>query len=179
MNTPPDVARPDLHDFRVGTWLVQPGLNLLVAGDRSIRVRPQLIDVLTCLAVRPGAVVTRDQLLNTVWSDRYVCPSGIARCVAELRRILADDARRPRIIETIPKRGYRLIASVQHAESCAGTAADAKSRLAASETDEDESSARQPSSDLVARHGMWARSLLATASGLLAVWRHSAARVAQ
>lgn len=179
MDTPPVVARPDLRDFRVGAWLVQPGLNLLVTGERSIRVRPQLIDVLACLAMKPGSVVTRDQLLNTVWSDRYVCPSGIARCVAELRRILADDAKQPRIIETIPKRGYRLIASVQHAESSAAAALDANARLAPTEADGDECVARQPSSAPLARHGILARSLLSTAAGLFGVWRHAQARAAQ
>jgi DNA-binding winged helix-turn-helix (wHTH) protein len=179
MDTPLEIARPDLHDFRVGTWLVQPGLNLLVTGEKSIRVRPQLIDVLACLAVRPGSVVTRDQLLNTVWSDRFVCPSGIARCVAELRRILGDDARRPRIIETIPKRGYRLIASVQHAGAGATQTADMGSGIASGEFDEDEQAARQPSSDHVVRHGLLARALLSTAAGLFAVWRNPHARAAQ
>jgi DNA-binding winged helix-turn-helix (wHTH) protein len=114
MHTALDVARPELREFRVDGWLVQPELNLLVRGERSIRVRPQLIDVMACLAVRPGAVVTKDQMLAVVWSDRHVCVTGIARCVAELRRILSDDARRPRIIETISKRGYRLMAPVEH-----------------------------------------------------------------
>lgn len=102
-------------DYLVDGWLVQPSLNRVARHDTTIRVRPQLLDVLTCLALRPGAVVTKDELLATVWSDRIVAESGIARCIAELRQLLADDAKRPSIIETIPKRGYRLIALVQAA----------------------------------------------------------------
>jgi transcriptional activator of cad operon len=101
------------QDYRIDGWLVQPALNRLVKDMTAIRVRPQLIDVLTCLAQRPGTVVSKGQLLATVWNDRFVAESGVARCVAELRQVLADDARQPRIIETIPKRGYRLIAPVE------------------------------------------------------------------
>jgi DNA-binding winged helix-turn-helix (wHTH) protein len=107
----------DLRDFRVAEWLVQPSRNRLVRGDTSVRVRPQLIDVLVCLSRRPGSVVSKDELLASVWGDRFVAESGIARCVAELRQALADDARTPKIIETIPKRGYRLVAPVARDEA--------------------------------------------------------------
>ena len=99
------------QDFRVADWLVQPSRNRLVRGETAVRMRPQLIDVLACLARRPGAVVSKEELLSTVWNDRFVAESGIARCIAELRQAMADDARTPRIIETIPKRGYRLVAA--------------------------------------------------------------------
>lgn len=102
-----------MDDYLVDGWLVQPSLNRVANHAMAIRVRPQLIDVLTCLAQRQGSVVSKDELLATVWNDRFVAESGVARCVAELRQVLADDARQPRIIETIPKRGYRLIAEVR------------------------------------------------------------------
>ena len=100
------------RDFLVDGWLVQPAQNLLVNGTTVIRVRPQLIDILACLATQPGRVVSKSVLLKRVWGDRFVADSGVTRCMAELRGILKDDARRPRIIETITKRGYRLIAPV-------------------------------------------------------------------
>lgn len=111
-----EAQRPaSVPDFRVDGWLVQPGLNRLARGTTTLRVRPQLMDMLTCLARHPGKVVPKDQLLAVVWNDRYVAASGIARCVAELRQALDDDARQPHIIETITKRGYRLIAPVEPA----------------------------------------------------------------
>jgi DNA-binding winged helix-turn-helix (wHTH) protein len=112
VGTPSAVRSLPTDDYVVDGWLVQPSLNRVAKHTTAIKVRPQLIDVLTCLAARPGAVVSKDELLATVWSDRFVAESGIARCVAELRQLLADNARQPRIIETIPKRGYRLIAEV-------------------------------------------------------------------
>ncbi len=99
-------------DFRLAEWLVQPTLGRLTRDDSVLRIRPQLMDMLVCLSARPGRTLTKDELLATVWADRFVAESGLARCVAELRQVLGDDARQPRIIETIPKRGYRVIATV-------------------------------------------------------------------
>ncbi|MDO8835109.1 MAG: winged helix-turn-helix domain-containing protein [Vicinamibacterales bacterium] len=118
-------SAPLTCDFRVDGWLIRPSRNRLEKGPTSIRVRPQLIDVLACLAAHPGQVVSKDQLLSIVWNDRFVAESGVARCVAELRQLLADDARKPRVIETISKRGYRLIAPVESLPSVQPVAAAA------------------------------------------------------
>jgi DNA-binding winged helix-turn-helix (wHTH) protein len=166
-------ARTAPSDFRVDGWLVQPALNRLVKGDTTVRVPPQVIDVIARLAVQPGEVVTREQLLASVWSDRYICPSGVARCVSQLRKFLEDDARRPRIIETISKRGYRLIASVERGSNgsapadLAGPGAAPVARgLTAPPPESGTSDPRRP---LASR----ARGLLARAAGLLVGWRHA------
>jgi DNA-binding winged helix-turn-helix (wHTH) protein len=99
---------------------VQPTLDRLTQNGVVIRLRPQLMDLLVCLSAQPGRTVAKQELLATVWCDRFVAESGLARCVAELRQALGDSARQPRIIETIPKRGYRLIAPVAAAEPAAG-----------------------------------------------------------
>ena len=121
-------SRLDTHEFRIEDWLVQPARNRMVRGDTAIRVRPQLIDVLACLAACPGRVVSKDQLLTEVWCDRFVAESGVARCVAELRQLLEDDARRPRIIETISKRGYAHRAGRMAGSVCDRTVAPARHR---------------------------------------------------
>ncbi len=102
----------DLRDFRLAGWLVQPSLGRLTCDGVVVRLRLQLMDMLVYLAERAGRTVTRQELLATIWSGRFVAESGLPRCVAELRQALGDSAREPRIIETIPKRGYRLIAAV-------------------------------------------------------------------
>jgi DNA-binding winged helix-turn-helix (wHTH) protein len=107
--------RQDLRDFHLAGWLVQPTLDCATCDDVVIRIRPQLMDMLVCLAARAGKTVSREDLLATVWSGRFVVESCVSRCVAELRQALGDSARQPRIIETIPKRGYRLIAPVLRA----------------------------------------------------------------
>jgi DNA-binding winged helix-turn-helix (wHTH) protein len=107
--------RQDPQDFRLAGWLVQPSLDQLTSGGAVVRIRPQLMDLLVCLAARAGRTVARQELATAIWPGQFVADSGLARCVAELRRALGDSARQPRIIETIPKRGYRVIAAVSPA----------------------------------------------------------------
>lgn len=104
--------REDLRDFHLAGWLVQPSLGRLTCDGVTVRLRPQLMDMLLCLAARAGRTVAPEEFFATVWSGRFVAESALPRCVAELRQAFGDDARQPRIIETIPKRGYRLIAPV-------------------------------------------------------------------
>ena len=104
--------RQDLQDFHLAEWHVQPSLDLLTADGAGVHIRPQLMDMLVCLAARAGRTVTRQELTAVIWPGQFASDSGLARCVAELRHALGDSARQPRIIETIPKRGYRLIAPV-------------------------------------------------------------------
>ena len=101
------------NDFRVGPWLVQPGLNSISENGTSTRLEPKVMEVLVCLAECPGDVVTKEKLLQTVWPDTFVSDDVLKRSVSELRRIFGDDAHESRVIETIPKRGYRLVAQVQ------------------------------------------------------------------
>jgi serine/threonine-protein kinase len=98
--------------LRVGDWLVEPTLNRIVRDGEVRHLRPRLMDLLVDLAQHAGEVVTKDEILQRVWHQRFVAESVISRSVADLRRLLDDDADRPRVIETIPKRGYRLVTSV-------------------------------------------------------------------
>jgi TolB-like protein len=103
----------DAHAFHVGDWLVEAALCRMSRGGPALHVRPRLIDLLVYLASNPGRVIGKDELLEHVWHGEFVVESVLARSVADLRRILDDEAATPRFIETIPKRGYRLIAPVR------------------------------------------------------------------
>ena len=70
------------------------------------------MDLLVYLAEHPNQVVTKDEILEDVWHQRFAAESVLSRSVADLRQLLDDDAQQPRVIETIPKRGYRLVATV-------------------------------------------------------------------
>jgi DNA-binding winged helix-turn-helix (wHTH) protein/tetratricopeptide (TPR) repeat protein len=101
-----------LTTFTVGDWLVEPKACRVSRGDTVVKLRPQLTDLLVCLARRAGEIVLKDEILSEVWPGQYIAESGLSRCVAELRQSLQDHAQEPRFIETFPKRGYRLIAPV-------------------------------------------------------------------
>src|SRR5262245_20308582 len=70
------------------------------------------MDLLVFLANTAGRVVPKDELIDAVWDGRFIADTTLTRAVADLRRALGDDQRSPRYIETIPKRGYRLVAAV-------------------------------------------------------------------
>jgi len=116
-------------DFRIGTWLVQPNLNTVSHNGMTARLEPKVMGVLVRLASQPGEPVSKEVILKTVWPDTFVTEDVLTRSISELRRTFQDDAREPRIIETIPKRGYRLVAPVEREP--AGPALAAKSRVPA------------------------------------------------
>src|SRR5687768_13609464 len=99
--------------FRVGECLIEPRQNRIVRGDTEVRLEPRVMDVLVCLATRAGEVVSRDTLNETVWRDVVVTDQAVTNCISELRHHLGDGRSANRVIETIPKRGYRLAAPVQ------------------------------------------------------------------
>jgi len=80
-------------------------------GD-EISLRPKTFEVLRYLVDHPAQLVTKAMMLDAVWPGVVVSDSMPATCVAELRKALDDDARIPRIIETVHRRGYRFIAPV-------------------------------------------------------------------
>ncbi|MDD5564351.1 MAG: tetratricopeptide repeat protein [Thermoanaerobaculaceae bacterium] len=103
--------------FRVGEWAAYPSLNQLVRGEFVVRLRPKVMDVLAHLASRPGDVVSKDEILDAVWAKKFLGDTALSRAVFELREALGDDPQHPVYVETIPKRGYRLVASVQPLEA--------------------------------------------------------------
>jgi TolB-like protein/DNA-binding winged helix-turn-helix (wHTH) protein len=108
-----------MGDFLLGNRRVRPSRNLVEPAavesaepPAAIQVERKVMEVLVCLARRPGRVVTKDELVREVWEGRFVSDDVVWRSVRELRRALGDETRAPRYIETIPRRGYRLLAPV-------------------------------------------------------------------
>ena len=103
---------PETEPFLLDDWLVEPVLNRVRRGDEAQQLEHKAMDVLLCLAARPGELVTKRELVDAVWQTEFVSENTLTRRIADLREALGDDARRPRYIETVTKRGYRLVASV-------------------------------------------------------------------
>ena len=95
-------------DFCLGDWIIKPELGDAIRGEVTIHLEPKVIAVLVCLSKRPGRLVAKSELLRAVWHDTFVTDDVLKRCIGELRRALGDDAREPRIIGTVPTRGYYL-----------------------------------------------------------------------
>ena len=78
----------------------------------QIALPPKPFAVLRYLADNPGRLITHDELLDALWPDTYVQPQVLRTYVLELRKLLGDDARQPRFIQSLPKRGYCFVAPV-------------------------------------------------------------------
>ncbi len=100
------------QDFRLEDRVVRTQLNRIEYDSESIRIAPKSMAVLECLAKARGAVVTRDQLFDAVWPGQAVTADVITHSIGELRKALGDTARNPRFIETVPKKGLRLLVPV-------------------------------------------------------------------
>ena len=98
--------------FRVGDWTVEPDLNQLSTQGRAVKVEPKAMAVLLHLADRPGQVVGREALLSQGWPGVVVGDDSLTQVVIKLRKALGDDPDRPTYIQTVTKRGYRLVAPV-------------------------------------------------------------------
>ena len=98
--------------FLIGDCRIYPSKNLIVRGDTESRLEPRVMNVLVCLAARAGEVVPRETLNQEVWTNIIVTDQAVTNCISELRQHLGDDRTTHRVIETVPKRGYSLVAPV-------------------------------------------------------------------
>lgn len=100
-------------DFLLGDVLIEPLRGVISKkGLEERRVEPQIMAVLLRLSQDPGNVVTREDMLSSVWPDCVVNDGVLSKAMSVLRKALGDNARHPIFIQTIPKVGYRLIAPV-------------------------------------------------------------------
>ena len=95
------------EDFRLDT-----SNECLWREGKPIELPPKPFAVLRYLVEHPGRLITHDELLEALWPETYVQPQVLRTYMLDLRKALGDDAGQPRFIQTIPKRGYRFVASV-------------------------------------------------------------------
>jgi DNA-binding winged helix-turn-helix (wHTH) protein/WD40 repeat protein len=88
---------------------VQPALGRISNSSDQIQLEPRAMDLLVYLAETAGEVVSRRQILDGVWQQEFVDDVTLSSSIARLRKALDDDARNPRYIETLSKRGYRML----------------------------------------------------------------------
>ena len=84
----------------------------LLQGNKEIKLRPKLFAMLDYLISNPNRILTREELLRTIWPTVCVCPEIVKSSVRDLRRLLDDDPKAPQFIETRHCRGYRFIGNI-------------------------------------------------------------------
>jgi len=110
---PEDDLRQAGTPFRLGDWLVEPELNRVSRGGSSYQLALKVMYVLVFLAEHAGTTVPKHRIIDAVWRTEFITENTLTQAIADLRRVLGDNARDPQFIETITKRGYRLIADVE------------------------------------------------------------------
>ncbi|MGA2048922.1 MAG: winged helix-turn-helix domain-containing protein [Terracidiphilus sp.] len=98
--------------FRIGDWQVDSVAGQISRNGETARVEVRTMRLLVCLAGHAGQVVSIDDLLNHAWPGVAVSPDSVYQGVASLRRLLGDDPKQPAYIETVPRLGYRMVATV-------------------------------------------------------------------
>src|SRR5687768_7847742 len=93
----------------IGDWVFDPHSRYLSSEASKHRLTPKAAQVLSSLAQEPGRVWSKAELLDAVWPEQVVGEEALTQVIAELRRALGDDFRRPRYLETLYKTGYRLV----------------------------------------------------------------------
>src|SRR5277367_3193406 len=106
------MERSTATKLRIGDWCVNPNSGEISRNGESARVEVRTMRLLVCLADHAGEVVSIDNLLDQVWSDVTVAPDSVYQAVTSLRRLLGDDPKQPTYIETVPRLGYRIVATV-------------------------------------------------------------------
>lgn len=95
--------------FTLNTLTVDPACNEITLNGQTKRIEPQIIQLLCYLAEHAECVVDREALMNAVWPEVVVAKETVNRAIFALRLAIGDDAGAPKYIETIPKKGYRLL----------------------------------------------------------------------
>lgn len=116
-------------DFFVGQCRAYPSENLVRCDAGAVQLEPKAMALLVHLSRHAGKTLSREQLFEAVWPGVIVSDDTLTQAVAKLRKAFHDDAKNPRYIQTVPKRGYRLCAAVTFATEAAPTpSASARSR---------------------------------------------------
>jgi DNA-binding winged helix-turn-helix (wHTH) protein len=98
--------------YQFGPFRVDPAGGRVFRGEDLVDLSPRLVDLLGLFVARPGELLTKEALLAALWPDVFVTENAVTRAISDLRQALGDDPAAPLYIQTVPRRGYRFIASV-------------------------------------------------------------------
>jgi DNA-binding winged helix-turn-helix (wHTH) protein/TolB-like protein len=115
--------------FRIGDYVVDPSRNRVTGPTGDTALQPKVIDVLCTLAERQGQVLSRSDLIDRVWGKEFGADESLTRAISQLRKAFGDTREVPQVIETISKRGYRLMIAPIAADAAASLTRRSSRRL--------------------------------------------------
>ena len=108
-------GKQPFEQFWIADWSVDTATSRVTRGDQTFKLEPRVMEVLEYLATRPGEVVSREELESEIWKGTVVGYNSVTGTIQKLRKVFADDPKHSRVIETLSKRGYRVVATVRPA----------------------------------------------------------------
>jgi TolB-like protein/DNA-binding winged helix-turn-helix (wHTH) protein/lipoprotein NlpI len=100
------------HHYRFDDVLIDVDSFRLSRSGRAMEIEPKALNLLIFMVQNPGRLLERRELISAVWGDAFITDHVLNRAIGQLRKVLEDDAKAPRYIETVPTLGYRFIANV-------------------------------------------------------------------
>ena len=137
------------------SFRLDPANQCLWREYERVSIPPKAYDVLRYLVENPDRLVTHDELLEKLWPDTYVNPEVIRKYILEIRRILGDRPDNPEFIETLPKRGYRFVASVKDEDEPSELSTSHQAEENAIGKEIGPQPARSEKEGLSGKHGWW------------------------
>jgi len=108
----PELMPSTLDRVKIGEWTADARDDSISRGAERVKLEPRTMRLLLRLAQSPGVVVSLDELLESVWSGVVVGTASVYQSMSQLRKVLGDNEDPPRYIETVARKGYRLVAPV-------------------------------------------------------------------
>jgi len=121
----PELMPSTLDRVKIGEWTADARDDSISRGAERVKLEPRTMRLLLRLAQSPGVVVSLDELLESVWSGVVVGTASVYQSMSQLRKVLGDTDDPPRYIETVARKGYRLVASVSEPTAAEATVAAA------------------------------------------------------
>jgi TolB-like protein/Flp pilus assembly protein TadD len=133
------------HFYRFGEFTLDADQRVLLRQGKPVLLAPKVLETLLTLVQDGGRIIEKEELMKRLWPDTFVEESNLTYCIVQLRKTLGDEARHPRYIETIPKRGYRFIVDVEEVLSDMGTVSNELPRRVKTHVVESQDAANPPS----------------------------------
>src|SRR4030095_7092150 len=108
------------HYYRFGEFTLDADQRILLREGKALALAPKVFDTLLSLVEHSGRIVTKEELMARLWPDTFVEEGNLPYNIQQLRKSLGDEVRRPHYIETVARRGYRFIASIEEVLSDRG-----------------------------------------------------------
>src|SRR5262245_6081126 len=123
-----------MHIYEFGPFRLDPAERLLLRDGAAVPLTPKVFDLLHALVERPGHLLEKDELMKVVWPDTIVEEGNLSNNISILRKTLGANGEQ--FIETVPKRGYRFVASVREQAAESGIINDAPTAVVDATTEQ-------------------------------------------